>query len=130
MTNILQLPQLEQMSFAIVTNADFRDAFVFLEDATVDPPIAIDITGIAFRSTVRSADAPDDEILFHASTSDGTFELDGEHGLLAFAVPRSALRNLEAGTAYGDLIAEADGKTINLCKDAGPLEFVIRRGLT
>jgi hypothetical protein len=129
MTAILQLPQIDATTFTVVTNADFRDAFLFVADDTVDPPIAIDLTGIAFRAQARRAGALEDEILFEARTDDGTFAADAAQGVLAFAVPRASLANLEAGDAFGDLLAIADGMTINLSKDNGPIRFTIRRGL-
>lgn len=130
MTNILLLAQLPETTFQIVTNGDFRDVVAFVEDATVNPPTAIDITGIVFSATVRRADALDDEILFQASTADGSITLDGPAGLMKFAIPKEQLKNLAAGDAQGDVLATADGMTINLCKDKGPLRFTIRRGLT
>lgn len=129
MTNILALPQLPQMTFEIVTNADFRDGLQFLQDAAADPAAPLNIGGIAFRASIRSADDSASELV-SASTAQGTIKLDPEQGVMAFAVPASALQNLEAGEAIGDIVAEADGCVINLCKDSGPLKFTIRRGLT
>lgn len=130
MTNILSLPQLPQMDpFVIATDSDFRDGVQMLLDDSVDPPIAVDIAGIAFRATIRAADALEDEVLIFAATADGTLTIDAPNGLVRFALPADALRNLEPQTAYGDLVAVADGVTINLSKDHGPLEFTIRRGL-
>lgn len=129
MTNILALPQLPQMSFTIVTNADFRDGLQFLQDATVVPAVPLDLTGIAFRASIRVAN---DEIseLISASTEQGTISVDPAQGIMAFALPASAFDSLNEGDAIGDIVAEAPGYVINLCKDNGPLTFTIRRGLS
>lgn len=126
MTAILQLPQLPQTAIVVATNADLRDALFFVAG---DPPAAIDISGIAFVCTVRAADAREDEILFRAATAESTFVVSGAAGKLGFAVPATALANLEQGEAVGDLLAMADGVIVNLSKDNGPIHFTIRRGL-
>lgn len=130
MTNILALPQLPQQDpFVIVTNADFRDGLQFLQDASANPAVPLNIGGIAFRASIRSADDSASELI-SASTAQGTIKLDPEQGVMAFAVPALVLQNLEAGEAIGDIVAEAPGYVINLCKDNGPLKFTIRRGLS
>jgi hypothetical protein len=128
MTNILSLPQIDNAPFRIVTNADFRDGVQFLQDVTVDPAVPLDISGISFRVAIRDP-AQLDEVLLTASTADGTIVVDGENGVISFAIPAAQLQHLEAMDAVGDIVAEADGVVICLTKENGPVPFLIRRGL-
>lgn len=122
MTNIRALPQMTG-SIAISANADWRQTIQFLVAGTTTP---IDLTGIAFRSTVRSAEG-DERALLDITTVDGTFVVDAPAGKLSWAVPQAMLARL-AGDYVTDIIAEAEGIAVNLC--AEPLVLLIRRGVT
>ncbi|MDE2577967.1 MAG: hypothetical protein KGL46_04100 [Hyphomicrobiales bacterium] len=124
--SIAALPQLPQLTFQIVKNGDFRDALQFVQDATANPAAPIDLTGIAFACTLRDG-AGEPAI---AMTSADLLVVDGPNGVLAFAVPLARLKDIPAGSLSGDIVATANGMTINLCKDNGPLTFIVRDGLT
>lgn len=122
MTNILALP-LMTGSISIVANADWRQTIQFLIAGTTTP---IDLTGVAFRSKVRVAEGNQGCVL-DISSADGTFIVDAAAGKLSWAVPQIMLARL-SGDYVTDIIAEAEGISVNLC--AEPLALRIRRGVT
>jgi hypothetical protein len=124
MTNILVLQQMSG-SMSLVTNGDFNAALLFLQSDGVTP---LDITGITFRSHIRPAPGSDSLIL-DMSTSNGLL-LNGEtSGILSWIIPRSRTRMLTVGAAVADLLAIADGHTINLVQ-ASPMQVLITQGVT
>lgn len=122
MTNILSLPTIAG-SLRATANADWRDAIVFVESGTSVP---VDITGIAFRSQVRS-NADSAVMVLDLSTDAGTLYVDGPSGRLEWRVPRSSMSALSGGYVT-DIVAMADGVTRNLCPS--PLSLTVERGIT
>ena len=92
-------------------------------------PIPLDISGIAFEAQVRnSADQPG--VLLDLSTASGSLVNGGPTGQLAFNVAPAALSGLAAKTYVTDLVATADGRTLNLFQTNGPASVIVRQGVT
>jgi hypothetical protein len=125
MTNVLTLPQISG-SLTIATNADLR---VGLQFSQVGSNAPLDLTGIVFHMQVRPA-AGNPVVVLDLSTNNNTLINGGTNGLLSWLVPKSpSIEQLTPGSYVADLIAEADGATINLCQ-AGPLTVTVVEGLT
>lgn len=122
MTNILLLPEMSG-SLSITNNGDWRQAIQFVANGTTTP---IDLTGITFRSQVRSM-AGSSVVLLDLSTVDGTLVVDHANGKLSWAVPAAALASL-SGAYVTDIIAVGDGITRNLCPT--PIALTVVVGVT
>jgi hypothetical protein len=126
MTNILQLAGVTvSQPLSIATNADFRGGVVLASGGA-----AVDITGISFFMQVRGADLT--AIWLALSTANGLLINGGATGLLSWIVPASMTRLLQAYAGLvgvADLLAEADGVTLNLCGGT-PLNVSIGGGIT
>lgn len=122
MTNITRLPQLSG-SFSVATNADWRDEIMFvLADGS-----PLDLTGIEFEQHIRP-DVASVNVILKLSTSNGLLINGGSGGRLAWHVPVGSLR-VGGGTYVTDLVARADGITINLFRDA-PAALAVHHGVT
>ena len=91
-------------------------------------PLPLDLTGIAFTAQWRSA-VGGSEVFLTLQTADGSLVNGGPTGTLAFNVPESAFANIIAATYVMDIIATADGHTINLFPE-GPASIVLSEGVT
>lgn len=124
MTNILALPQISG-SLSLATNGDLRASLGFTQ---ANSSTAIDLTGIAFRMQVRLAsDAT--QIALDLSTDNGLLINGGANGLLSWVVPAAMTAQIAPGAYVADLLAIADGATINLCA-AAPLAVTVTQGVT
>lgn len=123
MSNILALPVMTG-SLQFADNADWHLTIQFVDGAGSP----IDLTGIAFRSEVRSTSA-DAHVVLDISSEAGSFVVDAASGRLSWAVPRAMVPRV-AGDYVTDIIAIAavDGITRNLC--SSPLPVTIMRGVT
>ena len=124
MTNVLALPQIEG-SLSIAANADLRASLLFTQAGSEAP---LDITGIAFRMQVRLASDPT-QIALDLSTDNSLLINGGTNGVLSWIVPAAQTAQIEAGDYVADLLAIADGATINLCLNA-PLAVTVAQGVT
>jgi len=113
MTGILLLPTV-QFATAAPSNADMLDVIcTFLNNGT-----PIDLTGIAFRSQIRSS-ATDATLALDAQTSNwasadvttpnGLLVSGGTAGWLSWAIPQSKLGALSGQAFVTDILARADG---------------------
>jgi len=102
---------------AISANADWR--------GSVALKAGVDLTGIAFRMQVRSADGA---LLADLSTENGLLAADDD-GNLSWVLPAAKTKFLAPYSGgVPDLQAEADGEVLNLC--AAPLAVTIATGVT
>ena len=92
-------------------------------------PFPLDITGIEFKAELRAL-VGGNEVYLIAQTSDGTLVNGGASGLLTFAVPQETLAKVFPGDYVMDILAIADGKTINLHRSQGPATVTITAGVT
>jgi hypothetical protein len=76
-------------------------------------PIALDLTGIFFISSLRIADWSK-QILLTAQTADNTMINGGKNGTVTFNVPRAKVATVAAGIYVVDLLAVDSYHTINL----------------
>jgi hypothetical protein len=125
MTNILLLPQI-RASFVVVSNGDWRDEIEFTQAPVSLLPL--DITGIAFHAQMRSA-IRDAVIVLDMSTTNGKLQNGGANGRLTWAVPADDLKQV-SGDYVMDILAIADGMTINICQKAGPAAITVNKGVT
>lgn len=124
MTNILTLARSGyQGTFTVANNADWLDSIAFTVSSA-----PIDITGIAFEANMRS-EAGGHEIFLALSTGAGTLTNGGASGVLSFNVPALTMGKLNPGNYVIDILAIADGHTINLYQ-AGPAKVVVDEGIT
>ena len=121
MTNVLTLPPISG-SYTVETNADWRTSWTFASGGT-----PIDITGIAFHLQMRPA-AGSPEIDLDLSTANGALTNGGATGVLSLIAPVAALQEIAPGAYVADLVATADGATINLC--GAPFAVTIAGGVT
>jgi hypothetical protein len=123
-TNVLALPQISG-SLSLATNGDLRASLAFTQANSSTP---IDLTGIAFRMQVRLvSDAT--QIALDLSTDNGLLVNGGASGLLSWVVPAAMTARIAPGAYVADLLAIADGATINLCQ-AAPLAVTVTQGVT
>jgi len=110
-------------------NATETDAEATL---TFSPP-PLDITGIDFICQVRQSTngVIGTQVFISAQTADQSFTNGGATGVLAFNVTQSTLKNsaLTPGIYVMDIVAEADGHTINLFPQ-GPATLTVLGGVT
>lgn len=125
-TNIGLLPQIQGSLPPIVKNGDWRWSIQFVQ--ANNPATPVDITGIAFELQLRSK-ASDPQVFLDTSTALGNVTNGDTNGTLTWGVPQSALVNITNGNYLADLIAVADGKTINLCAGS-PLTVSVGQGIT
>ena len=123
MTNILALRPVSG-AFNLTTDSDWRTSFAFT-DAT---SAAIDITGIAFHLQARSA-AGASVIALDLSTANGGLINGGASGILTLIAPVTMMESVAPGVYVADIVAEADGATINCC-GASPLALTVAQGIT
>jgi hypothetical protein len=123
MTHVLALPQVSP-SLAIATNADLRGSLTF---APSGGGAAIDVTGIAFHMQIRLA-SDETQIALDLSTANGLLINGGADGVLAWVVPAAQTAEIAPGAYVADLLAIADGATVNLCQ--APLAVTVTKGVT
>jgi len=123
-TNILQLPQLSG-SLNVTTNADLRVTLQFVAAGTNTP---LDLTGIAFESEWRLA-SDNNQVGLRLTTANGLLINGGANGSLSWLVPAAQLKQLASGAYVSDLLAIADGATINLFQGA-PMTVNVTGGVT
>jgi hypothetical protein len=122
MTNIAQLAGVAlTTALAIETNADFRGQIA------LSP--GVDLTGIAFRMQIRDA-VGSANILADLNSGNGglTGDASGELHYVLIAAQTKFLAPYAGTTAVADILAEADGETLNLCQT--PLSIMIAGGVT
>ena len=122
MTNVLTLPSVSG-SYTIANDAYWRTAWTFPPTGT-----AIDLTGIAFHLQMRPV-AGSTEIDLDLSTAGGALTNGGTSGVLSLIAPLAMLQEIPPGAYVADLVATADGATINLCAGA-PLAITVVEGVT
>ena len=125
MTNILLLPQISG-SLAIATDADFRASIAFV---AATGGAAIDLTGITFTSKIKQPGNLATTCLALSTAGGGGLVNGGVSGILSWLVLQPALIVLAPGSYVCDIIATADGATINLCQ-AAPLAVTVTQGIT
>ena len=91
-------------------------------------PIPLDITGIYFRMQLRKTVAASQSWL-EVSTANGMLVNGGTTGTLGWVVNGAILNLLPVFTYYADLIAQADGRTVNLFQ-SGPCTVQVIAGAT
>lgn len=91
-------------------------------------PLPLDLTGIEFVAEIRRKAGGTDRYLI-ARTDDQTIINGGASGVLAFNVTRDLLKNLLPGSYVLDILAIADGRTINLFPE-GPASIDVATGVT
>lgn len=91
-------------------------------------PLPLDLTGIAFRAELRSSEA-DEQVFLVMGTADGTMLNGGADGTLGFNVPRANLAHLSPRSYVMDVVATADGHTINMFP-VGPCSVTVVSGVT
>jgi hypothetical protein len=105
--------------FSTITDAEVPMTFF---------PLVIDLTGIEFLCHVRPS--PGSGVLhLRAQTADGTLINGGTSGLLSFNILQQTMSLLPARSLVVDIIAIADGHTINLFPNA-PATCVVQAGVT
>ena len=124
MTNVLALPQLSG-SLAVATDADLRESLLFTQAGSGAP---IDLTGIVFRMQVRLASDPT-QIALDLSTDNGLLINGGTNGILSWLVLQPQVAQIAPDAYVADLLAIADGATINLCQN-GPIAVTVTAGVT
>jgi hypothetical protein len=123
-TNVLQLSQISG-SLTIATNADLRETAQLPQLGSSEP---LDLTGIAFHMQVRPAPGSA-EVALDLSTDNGLLINNGGAGTISLLAPKAALAQIAPGAYVADLLAIADGATINLCLN-GPLAVTVDPGVT
>jgi hypothetical protein len=124
MTNILLLARSGNVgAFTVVTDADWLDQILPALGAT-----PIDLTGIAFSANMRAA-AGGNDVYLQLSTANGTLVNGGVTGKLSFNVPVTTMAALLPGNYVIDVLATADGHTINLYQ-SGPATVTVDEGIT
>ena len=141
-TNIANLPTTLQGGFTVTPTSGWYDSYQFQYAAGALSASGqavggqpIDITGIDFRTQVRSAAGQ--RVLLDASTFNDLILVDGPLGQISFNVPKDQpatgthwhMGSLQPGIYYCDIVALADGKVMNLCQ-TGPLTFQVNGGYT
>jgi hypothetical protein len=91
-------------------------------------PLPLDLTGIEFIAQMRSS-AASAAVYLTAQTSDGTFNNGGTSGVLAFNIPQATLSNIFPAVYVFDIVAIADGHTLNLFPE-GPGTISLGLGVT
>ena len=91
-------------------------------------PLPLDLTGITFLAQMRKT-AGSATVYLTATTSDGTLNNGGITGILAFNIMQAALANLFPDTYVIDIVAIADGHTINLFPE-GPATVTLLQGVS
>ena len=124
MTNVLALAQISG-SLTIATNADLRETAALPQAGST---AALDLTDIAFHMQVRPA-AGSSDIALDLSIDNGLLINNGAAGTISLLVAKAQLAQLAPGAYVADLLAIADGATINLCLNA-PLAVTVVQGVT
>ena len=123
-TNILLLPRSGNTNqFSVANNSDWLSSITLTSGSS-----PIDLTGIAFECNVRS-EAGGVEIFLQASTASGTMVNGGAAGTVSFNVPAITMGALMADVYVFDILAIADGHTVNLYDD-GPATLAVLEGVT
>jgi hypothetical protein len=93
-------------------------------------PLPLDLTGITFKANLRTT-VDDVGVQLALSTDAGTLINGGKSGVLSFNVLATspALVGLNPQNYVIDILAEADGHTINLFPQ-GPATLTVSRGVT
>lgn len=94
---------------------------------TFQPP-PLDLTGISFVANLKASPQSSESYLT-VQTSDGTFNNGGVTGVLSFDIPVQIMARTFPGTYVMDIIAEADGATVNLFP-IGPATVIVLEGVT
>lgn len=122
MTAILDLPAVSG-SFNLVAYADWRAPILF---AVAGGPF--DLSGIAFRAQMRLS-ASDPTIWLDLSTANGGLINQNDTGVLELVAPATMTRFVPPGAYVLDVVAQADGATVNVCGGA-PFTVIVTQGVT
>ena len=82
-------------------------------------PVALDLTGIRFISSLRKTDAGT-QVFLTAQTDDGTMLNGGANGTLSYAVPQSMMSQVPPGFYVLDILAVDPTYIVNLFPNAAP----------
>jgi hypothetical protein len=91
-------------------------------------PLPMDISGITFEANMRS-EVGDAQVYLALTTLGTNFVNGGIIGTLSFNVPHTVMQRLRPGSYVLDIVAIADGVTINLFPD-GPASVLVKQGVT
>jgi hypothetical protein len=91
-------------------------------------PLPLDLTNITFLAQMRK-EAGAATVYLTAKTGDGTLNNGGVTGILAFNIPQATLAHLFPDTYVIDIVATADGSTINLFPE-GPATVTLLQGIS
>jgi hypothetical protein len=91
-------------------------------------PVPLDLTGIEFRSMLRSAEG-DAQVFLEMSTAEGTMVNGGLSGVLSWNVKQPQLAQVAAAQYVLDILAAGDGNTINLLP-GNPAQVTLSDGVT
>jgi len=109
MSNVLALP-LVSVGVQTGNNEDWVDSIKYVvdpADGTTDSSLweQLDLRGISFSMEIRR-DAADVEVIFGASTENGTLKIGDapDFGFLIIQVPLAEMKDHPAGTYVGDIV--------------------------
>jgi hypothetical protein len=91
-------------------------------------PLPLDLTGIEFRSMLRSAEG-DAQVYLETSTAEGTMINGGQSGVLSWNVKQPQMADVRAGDYVLDILAYGDGNTVNLLP-GDPAQVTLSDGVT
>ena len=95
---------------------------------TFGPP-PLDLSNINFLANLRTQSGNVAQIWLTAKTADGSMNNGGLTGVLSFNVPSSVMQSVPAGTYALDILAMADGRTVNLMAN-GPASVIVSQGIS
>lgn len=129
-SNIMQLPQLGGMAFAITNTGGWYDTLYFTQPANATAPL--DLSGINFHAELRKTVMDSQNMLDLATTNNPPQLINGgASGALFFSVDASLLSALSPFTYVMDMLAIdiATGMTRNLC-ELEPIAVTVNKGVT
>jgi hypothetical protein len=105
-------------------NATATDA----EASLTFEPLPLDLTGISFAAEVRNT-VGNPQVFLLVQTSDGSFFNSGTSGILSFKIPATKIQYIPVGSYVIDIVATANGQTVNLFPE-GPATLIVIEGVT
>ena len=127
-TFIGTIPTATTLTMVDASNAPVTATITDAEASLTFQPLPLDLTGITFLAQMRKA-AGTATVYLTAQTIDGTLNNGGVTGILAFNIPQATLADLFPDTYVIDIVATADGSTINLFPE-GPATVTILQGVS